>query len=374
MEKNSSHGRLFGLDFLRTIAILMVLFGHCLSIYPPSQSLLAQVGIFCGFFGVEVFFVLSGFLLGSTIYRKYVENEFSVNSILTFFRERAFRVLPTYYLVLLINLIISFIIGYAVLDGWKYFFFLQNFSNTMLPFFPESWSIPMGVFAFLLFPIALLMKSKIVKPTHPSLFFLVVVLGLMLFFVFTKVYYTLTTPNTTLNEWNLDLKAVVVYRLDAVFMGFLAAWASLNLPIFWKKIQFLFAFLGMLLFGFLFVGVGFFQFTIESYPNFWNVFYLPLTSLMVVFFLPLLTQWKLTKFNLLRKPIIFISGISYALYLLHYSVILQLGQFYFPTDQLSQNQLHLFTICYLVTTVLLATLWFELIEKPIRTFRLAKNH
>ncbi|WP_321538904.1 hypothetical protein [Flavobacterium piscinae] len=86
------------------------------------------------------------------------------------------------------------------------------------------------------------------------------------------------------------------------------------------------------------------------------------------FFLPLLTQWKLTKFNLLRKPIIFISGISYALYLLHYSVILQLGQFYFPTNQLSQNQLHLFTICYLVTTVLLATLWFELIEKPIRTF------
>ncbi|MBC8882946.1 hypothetical protein H9X57_04805 [Flavobacterium piscinae] len=128
------------------------------------------------------------------------------------------------------------------------------------------------------------MKSKIVKPTHPSLFFLVVVLGLTIFFVFTKVYYALTTPNTTLNEWNLDLKAVVVYRLDAVFMGVLAAWASLNLPILWKKIQFLFAFLGMLLFGFLFVGVGFFQFTIESYPNFWNVFYLPLTSLMVVFF------------------------------------------------------------------------------------------
>ena len=374
MEKKSLSDNIFGLDFMRTIAILMVFFGHCLLIYPPSQSLIAQVGLFCGFLGVEVFFVLSGFLVGRILYRMYIENDFSVDSILNFFKRRAFRLLPGYYFVLILNLIISFIIGYAVLDWWKYFFLLQNFSSTMLPFFPESWSIPIGVFAFLLFPMALFLKSKIVKPTHKSLFFLVVVLGLTLFFVFTKVYYALTTQNTTLNEWNLDLKAVVIYRLDTVFMGILAAWVSLNLPTFWKKIKFPFAFLGMLLFGFLFVGVGFFQFTIETYPNFWNILYLPLTSLMVLFFLPLLSQWEATTITFLQKPIVYISTISYSLYLLHYSVILQLVRFYFPPDNLSVNQLTFFTFCYLALTFLLAALLYKFIEKPILNFSSGKNH
>ena len=72
MEKKSLSDNIFGLDFMRTIAILMVLFGHCLLIYPPSQSLIAQVGLFCGFLGVEVFFVLSGFLVGRILYRLYV--------------------------------------------------------------------------------------------------------------------------------------------------------------------------------------------------------------------------------------------------------------------------------------------------------------
>ena len=155
MEKKSSSGSIFGLDFLRAIAILMVLFGHCMLIYPPSQSLIAQVGLFCGFLGVEVFFVLSGFLVGRILYRMYSEDDFTVNSILNFFKRGAFRLLPNYYLVLILNLIISFIIGYAVSDWWKYFIFLQNFSSTMLPFFPESWPIPIGVFAFLLFPMTL---------------------------------------------------------------------------------------------------------------------------------------------------------------------------------------------------------------------------
>lgn len=361
--------RIFGLDFMRTIAILMVLFGHCLLIYPPNENLIFQVGLFCGYLGVELFFVLSGFLVGRILYRMYNEEEFSMNAVLLFLKRRAFRLLPNYYFVLFLNILISFIVGYTVVNQWKYFFFLQNFSTTMVSFFPESWSIPIGVFGFLILPIALFIKTRIVKPTNKPLFFLVVVLGLTLFFILAKVHYAFTNQNPTLNEWNLDLKAVVIYRLDAIFIGVLAAWVSLNFQNFWKKVRLSSAFLGMLLFGFMFVGVGYFQLTIDIFPNFWTIFYLPLTSLLGVLFLPLLSQWQSSKIALLEKPIAFISCISYSIYLLHYSVILQLLLYYFPNDNLSMNQLHVYTFCYVLITFILATLLYKFLEKSIHNRR-----
>jgi peptidoglycan/LPS O-acetylase OafA/YrhL len=369
MEKKSLSDNIFGLDLMRAIAILMVLFGHCLLIYPPNQSLIAQVGIFCGFLGVEIFFVLSGFLMGRILYQLYVDDDFSIKKVLEFLKRRSFRILPNYYFVLILNIILSFIVGYAATDWWKYFFFLQNFNSTMLPFFPESWSIPIGLFSFLLLLIALFIKSRIVKPSNKPLFFLVVVLGLTLFFLLTKVYYAFTNQNTTMDEWNLDVKAVVIYRLDAIFIGVLAAWISLNLPKYWKKIRLPFAFLGMLLFGFMFVGVGYFQLTIDAFPRFWTIFYLPLTSFMCVFLLPLLAQWKSTKLIFLHKSITFISTISYSTYLLNYSIILQLLLYYFPNDNLAMNQLPIYTFSYLLITFLIASLFYKFFEKPIQNLR-----
>lgn len=366
MEKISLNDRIFGLDLMRTMAIFMVLFCHCLSIYPPSQSLIYQAGIFFGFFGVEIFFVLSGFLVGKSIYKLYAEDNFSIKKIVEFIKRKGLRILPSYYLVLIFNIIISFIVGYAIADYWKYFLFLQNFNSTMLPFFPESWPISVGVFAFLLLLIALFFKTVIVKPQNKSLFFLLVVLGLILFFGFTKLFYSMATPTLTLNQWNVDLKAVVIYRLDAFFIGVLAAWISLNLKNFWKYIKLPFAFLGIILFGFMFVGVGFFQLSIDRFPHFWNIFYLPLTSLMVVFFLPFLSQWQSTKFSFFQKPIAFICVISYSVYLLHYSVILQLLQFYIPTNNLSVNQLHLYSLGYFLLTFLLATFFYTFFENPLK--------
>jgi peptidoglycan/LPS O-acetylase OafA/YrhL len=357
--------RIFGLDLLRTMAILMVLFGHCLLIYPPNHSLIYQIGTFFGYLGVEVFFVLSGFLLGRSLYQLYVKEDFSLRTVYTFLQKKGFRLLPSYYLVLFLNFMISFIVGYAIVDWWNYLFFLQNFNSPQLPFFPESWSLSVGVFAFLLLPLTLFFKTAIVKPRNKSTFFFMVVLGLTLFFVITKVYYAFSTQNTTLNQWNLSLKAVVVYRLDALFLGVLAAWISLRFQPFWEKMRWFFAFLGLVVFGFLFVGVGFFQLTIDKFPFFWNVFYLPITSLMCVLFLPLLTQWESTKFTLFTKPIVFISLISYSVYLLHYGVVLQLFLFYVPTDSLSMYQLHLYLFCYLVVTFLLSFLFYKFFEKPL---------
>jgi len=161
MEKKSFNDNIFGLDFMRTIAILMVLFGHCLSIYPPTQSLIYQVGLFFGFLGVEVFFVLSGFLVGRMLCQLYVDDDFSIKKVLGFLKRRSFRILPNYYLVLILNIIISFIVGYAVADWWTYFFFLQNFNSLMLPFFRNRGLLQLVCLRFCYFSLLFILKQPL---------------------------------------------------------------------------------------------------------------------------------------------------------------------------------------------------------------------
>ena len=60
--------RIFGLDLLRVISIALVLCSHTSWIYPPNSSLFSKMIDMCGFFGVELFFVMSGFLIGSIIF------------------------------------------------------------------------------------------------------------------------------------------------------------------------------------------------------------------------------------------------------------------------------------------------------------------
>jgi peptidoglycan/LPS O-acetylase OafA/YrhL len=148
----NNHTRIFGLDLMRTIAILMVLSGHCLWIYPQDDSLFHQLLQLFGFFGVEIFFVLSGFLIGKILYHLYLKDDFSLATVFYFLKRRWFRTFPNYYLVLLINILIAGFIGQETPKLWRYFFFLQNFKITMLPFFTESWSLSIEEFAYIVLP------------------------------------------------------------------------------------------------------------------------------------------------------------------------------------------------------------------------------
>ena len=200
MESNSVNQRVFGLDLMRTIAILMVLFGHCLWIFPESKRFLYQLFVLFGFFGVEIFFVLSGFLIGKILYQLYLKDDFSIATVFYFLKRRWFRTLPNYFLILLLNIIIASIIGYSLPSLWRYFFFLQNFKITMLPFFPESWSLSVEEFAYLVLPFFLLFFALLFKPKNKTRFFLLAVVSLILIFFCAKIYYQNTTTNTTIEK------------------------------------------------------------------------------------------------------------------------------------------------------------------------------
>lgn len=98
------------LDALRGVAILLVLWFHI-----PSESLPSISGqlvkIFRpGYFGVDIFFVLSGFL----ITRILLTDPPTYTSLRSFYIKRAFRIFPIYYLVVPISLYLDAASGGSV--------------------------------------------------------------------------------------------------------------------------------------------------------------------------------------------------------------------------------------------------------------------
>lgn len=366
MEPNLKQ-RIFGLDVLRTTAIIMVVCSHILWIYPKSNAFIPTLFELFGFWGVELFFVLSGFLIGSILYKTFINENFTLKSVFHFLKRRWLRTLPNYYLVLLINIGIAFFLGFSIENIGSYFIFLQNFASKSPAFFPESWSLSVEEFTYLLLPLSLFFIG-LIKVKNKSKAFLFVVVALILVFWMNKFYYHSQHTISNLLEWNLNLKSVLIYRIDAILMGVLAAWISLNFSEFWKKSKTIFALIGFGFLFFLMFGILPLNLTIEQNPFFWNVLYLPITSIAFAFFLPFFSEWK-TYTNAVFYPIELISKISYSIYLLHYSVILLLLKTFFETSQMSDFERHFFTMVYLLITFLSSYLLYRFYEKPIMNWR-----
>lgn len=360
--------RIFGLDLLRVLSIVLVLTSHTSWIYPSSSSLLAKAVDMCGFFGVELFFVLSGFLVGSIVFKQFVRDDYSFDIIKTFIYRRLIRILPNYYLIILVNCAIGYFVGYSISESWRYFFFFQNFASPLLLFFPESWSMPIKEYGYLIAVLLLYVFSKIFVTVSRKTIFILVIIGMILFFFLTKIHYNFSTQNTTIAQWDLSLRSVVIYRVDTVLMGVFFGFVSCEYPEFWIKNKFKFASIGFFLISFLLFCLGYLKLNILHFPLFWNVFCLPLNTLGLVFFLPLFSSWELGPMQF-RKPIEMISEISYAIYLLHYSIVIFLMNHFIDTSQFSMFQLHLFTLNYLIITIFLSYLLYYYFEKPMMKLR-----
>src|SRR5476651_1706610 len=91
MKINRTHG----LDTLRSAAIILVFMFHCFSF--SHQPILGSIGR-AGWVGVDLFFVLSGHLIGHQIFSAMnKQHNFSLN---TFYFRWFLRTLPNYFFVL----------------------------------------------------------------------------------------------------------------------------------------------------------------------------------------------------------------------------------------------------------------------------------
>jgi peptidoglycan/LPS O-acetylase OafA/YrhL len=369
-RKQISAKRFFGLDFLRALSISLLLFSHSSWIY-NSSGILGKMQDASGFLGVELFIVLSGFLIGGMLYKQFLHENYTLKDAGLFVTRRLMRVLPSYYLVILIITIIYLLFGFSVSEVWKYPLMIQNFSSPIPAFFPESWSLPVKEMGYIFVVILLLVVSKTFIKASKQVLFLTVVIGLIAFTFLLKLYYDIHSANLQLRIWSFTVRSVVIYRIDSVLIGVLFGYFYHNYKEFIMSKRKLFLAVGLLLFLVLFLCIVVFKLRLTNASWFWNILCLPLVSIAICLFIPFLLNWKSPP-QAIGNGITFICNIAYSIYLLHYSVVLFLLKYFIDTKDFSLWQLNLFAILYLSITVGLSYLFYTYFEKPINQFR-AKN-
>ena len=180
------------LDLLRAIAILSVVVAHySVVIYDHMPQWYRLIG-HGGFYGVELFFVLSGFLIGRILIRS--EQQLAQPSgIAVFYVRRWFRTLPLFWLFIAVNVLMEFFLRdrrLSLTEILGHGFFLQNFAALKMSFFGESWSLAVEEWFYLLFPFALWLGLKIWKR-----FDTVFLLTAAAFFLFSTVARMLSAPH-----------------------------------------------------------------------------------------------------------------------------------------------------------------------------------
>ena len=205
--------RNISLDLLRAIAILMVFTGHTVLSYGSPNHL---TPLRLGGTGIDLFFVLSGWLIGYQLFKEL--HKFTNIDIKRFWIRRWMRTLPAYYAVLLFTIAQQYFTKTNFDFPIEHFFFIQNYQQP-ITLFTVSWSLCVEEQFYLLIAplIALLTKTHKHKRT-------IILIILMLL-------------PTLFRELNLfdSLKETHV-RWDCCVMGVLLANICYSYPTFWKKL------------------------------------------------------------------------------------------------------------------------------------------
>jgi peptidoglycan/LPS O-acetylase OafA/YrhL len=157
------HPRFPGLDALRAIAALGVLFSH--SAYTSGATAHAWYGPLMaqGVSGVTVFFVLSGFLLYRPFLAADVDGLRPI-ALRDYARRRALRIIPAYWLALTA---IALWLGLDEVfsgDWWRYYGFLQVYSpRTSLHGLAAAWTLCVEVSFYALLPLYALTLRRLAR-------------------------------------------------------------------------------------------------------------------------------------------------------------------------------------------------------------------
>jgi peptidoglycan/LPS O-acetylase OafA/YrhL len=270
-----------------------------------------------------LFFVLSGFLIGQILIRAAGDLGRAGN-IASFYVRRWFRTLPLFFLFLIVNVVFERLFrAHAVGAGeaLSHGFFLRNLTGFHMTFFPESWSLAIEEWFYLLFPAALWLGLKLTKR-----FDAVFLSAAFSFLAFSTIARLLAAANPAAT-WSEELRMVVIYRFDALMIGMLGAWLCLRFPKSWPRFAPVCAFAGVILLVAMYstlwkIENGHLQFGDDSY--FARTLRFSLVSLGFALLLPWASGWKLAGENPGSTVVRNLALWSYGLYLVHLPVFLLL--------------------------------------------------
>lgn len=365
--------RNIGLDYLRSLAIVVVLTNHALIGFFYTTSVVAMQGFWVSFtvsavIAIEWLFVLSGFLIGAMMIRSFDKNQGWFKSAKDFWLRRWFRTIPNYYLFFLVNFLLA-IYGVTT-DGYIFspLWFSQNLAweEENRKFFGEAWSLALDEWFYLAMPIivGVLAFSSLSKKA-------VFILAAIILIIFPTVGRMFHTVPTDFFQWDEQIRRITIYHLDATGWGVLAAAFSKWFPQWWRSRVNEKALLGVFCMAVgLFFVIGLVHPRFMSYSLFsvGNAFSITLMSLGTLLVLPWLTRIQFS-----WAPVMWITGklseSSYSIYLLHFPLIF-LFKYFLKIDSASSGFFLFFVVAsWFFLVVFLSGLIFRFFEKPIADLR-----
>ena len=337
------------IDGLRGVAVLGVLFYH-------SEIIFQNLRIFPGgFLGVDLFFVISGYLITSLIIKEHqLKNFFSFKS---FYKRRAKRLLPA----LLIVIIFSSLFSYFLLLPVHFEEFIKSvvssiyfFSNiffhlsgqaygaqtlSKIPLL-HTWSLSVEEQFYLLYPIFLVSILLFMKKQISIIFISVILLSLLFATTININHQSFNFYMLPSRSWELLIGALLGININQYSI-------SRNKDI--KEV------LGIIGFFMIFFSFCFFKNT-GDHPTY--------RTLVPVIGAYLIIQDN-NKQNFINKllslkTIVFLGLISYSLYLWHHPIFS-----FFKVIAIKENNLSI-KICLITLSVFLAFLTYLFVEKPFR--------
>lgn len=307
-----SQNRIEGLDLMRAIAIMFVLIGHNI-IYVPIH-IRNYISPFVPD-GVSFFFVLSGYLIGKILWEELQGEPIKRVELIHFWKRRWFRTLPNYFATLIFIIIFSQIVGKKIpVSLFQYFVFSQNFLTPQTEsFFPESWSLAVEEWFYILLPIFLLafsfFKIKKIYVFILSFFIFLTISSIYRYYIFDSGYLT------NFHAFDIWIRKTVLGRLDSIFFG---VGCYLIVQVF--KIMDINQYK-----SFIWAGVVIFivnetlRYSLDSFL-YMSIFYFPFESIAICLFIPFFINVKIRSPLLLRLSNL-TSKYSYSLYLVNFSIV-----------------------------------------------------
>jgi peptidoglycan/LPS O-acetylase OafA/YrhL len=354
--------RIFGLDILRFSSIFWVVYAHAYPLLDDKVSPQAYHTFSVVNDAVSIFFVLSGYLIGNILVKLYFDQGISPKNIWNFWLRRWFRTLPAYWATIILLLLVSSLkFGSVGAFSWKYFFFLQNFKTRIPGFFVESWSLTIEEWFYLLVPIVLLVVFKFTKFDKRKQFLFVLAL-----FIVLPLLYRLRR-SLMLNSVHPDdlplFTQQVLTRIDSIVFGVLGAFIKRFYVNFWAKAKYW----GIALT----IGIHLVlrQTHFHWFGTYAQVFSASVESFQILCVFPFFSTIKNGK-GFISKTITFVSIISYSLYLLNLSFVLEtIMPFLEKRFTVLKTVFWLDYLFYFVINISLAYLLYIIVERPMMNLR-----
>ncbi len=338
---------------LRGLSVILVLIYHTKFFF--NDKLILPGGLY----GVDIFFVISGFIITLVINNSLKNNYFC---IFNFYIKRCRRLLPVLFFVILI--IFSFykfllpvdLVDYAksalnlLVTNANYYFYSTSTNygeqRTLLRPLVHVWTLCVEFQFYILFPIFYLIIFK----NYRRHLVLLILLGIAVDFIVAN-YLTFRSPNFSFY--------LLPSRGWEFLVGVLVANLKLKNNKYFNQNSKIFSNVGLLM---IFYSVIFYSEN-NFNPGLFNMFPV-LGSALIIFF----SQKNFVGYILSSRILVFFGTLSYSIYLWHYPIL----AFFRYTELIDENQI-LKKIFLLLVIFILSFFTYRLIEKPFRNIYFISN-